>query len=206
MTLLQTNSSVRRGTQSSPSRKRRARRRIASVSSARGSLPTAYPLPPRMSRPARQAREAGPAQDLFQQHQLAQKQAKHPTRPNDATSTNQRSVPGGGAGSRRLSGPDERTRREPGWADERSAVAVRRAGRRTGHEEQGPAPPPGTHHKYKRCQEHRHASTERKYATIAQLRSTNPTAATTSRPASMNQTNATSVPARARRTNHAYSL
>ena len=100
-----------------------------------------------MSRPARQAREAGTAQDLFQRHPLPQKKAKHPNRPGGAPNTNRCSVPGGGAGPRRLSGPGERTRRKHECADERSAAAVRRAGRRTGHEEQGPAPPPGTRQK-----------------------------------------------------------
>ena len=107
-----------------------------------------------MSRPARQAREAGTAQDLFQRHPLPQKKAKHPNRPGGAPNTNRCSGTGGGAGPRRLSGPGERTRRKHECADERSAAAVRRAGRRTGHEEQGPAPPPGTRQKNRPATRH----------------------------------------------------
>jgi len=60
-----------------------------------------------MSRPARQAREAGTAQDLFQRQRTQQKKAKHADRPRGASNTIQRSGTGGGAGPRRLSGPGE---------------------------------------------------------------------------------------------------
>ena len=119
-----------------------------------------------MSRPARQAREAGTAQELFQRQRTQHKKAKHPNRPSGATNPSRRSGTGGGAGSRRLSGPGERTRRKHECADERSVAAVRRAGRRTGHEEQGPASPPGTRQKNQAApQTTQHASEEPSSAT-----------------------------------------
>jgi len=155
-----------------------------------------------MSRPARQAREAGTAQELFQRQRTQHKKAKHPNRPSGATNPSRRSGTGGGAGSRRLSGPGERTRRKHECADERSVAAVRRAGRRTGHEEQGPAPPPGTRQKNQAApQTTQHASEEPSSATNypARVRRTKQRHKTTQH-ASEEPSSATNYPARVKET------
>ena len=90
-------------------------------------------VPAPMSRPARQAREAGTAQEVFQQQLLLQQKAKHASRASGATNPSGRSGPGGGGRARRRAG-----RSEP------SAKAARRGerARRCGFGAQGAEPGP----------------------------------------------------------------
>ena len=101
-------------------------------------------LPSRMSWPARQAREAGTAQEFFQPYQHLRKRPSTQTVPAALRTQFNAACRVAGLGRSDFRGRASGTRREPEWADERSAAAVRRAGRRIGNEEQDPAPTPGT--------------------------------------------------------------
>jgi len=97
-----------------------------------------------MSRPARQAREGGTAQELFQPYQQPQKKAKHADRPRGASNTIQRSGTGGGAGPRRLSGPGEAVAKVGRMAGR--ASRCRSPARRAPDRPRGARPGPATRH------------------------------------------------------------